>query len=65
MNARYDIIKQDKVFRNYVCDALFCIGNLNVHYFELLENDSVMDDREPEEVIDHIKGKLRAMSEGN
>ena len=53
------------MFRNYICDALFCIGNLNVHYFELLENDSVMDDREPEEVIDHIKGKLRAMSEGN
>lgn len=65
MNSKYAIIKQDRLFKNYVCDALFCIGGLNIHYSELLNDNAIADDREPKEVIDHIKEKLRNMSDGD
>ena len=53
-------------YRFYVTDILKGIVGANVRYADIAypERRSLSEDRSPEEVIDGIKAKLGAMSEG-
>lgn len=45
-------------------DALFYIANLNVKFSEIVEDNSVEDERTAEEIIEHIKSKVNEIKEG-
>lgn len=53
--------RRENLYRVYVADALCAIGNLNMHYSDLLSG-APEDGRSAEEIISGIKSKLSAMS---
>lgn len=49
----------------YVTDSLRIIGNLDVRYKDVISTPRVVDNRSPKEIVDSIKGKIRALGMKN
>ena len=48
-------------WRNYMADALHCIGRLNIRYADIIRPEPEQTERSETEIIDHISDMLDKM----
>lgn len=64
MKAKRKEHRKDRLYRAYVTDALKVIGNLNMRYEEIISETNVRESRTADEIVQHIKDKIRKVSAG-
>lgn len=63
MDARYSQYEEDFLYDVYMTDALKALFGLENRYFDLLSGVSAPEtEAAPEEIIDRISNKLRAIN---
>lgn len=53
--------KRDRAYRFYITEALRAIGGLNVRYADIIEDNPVVNNRSPENIINNLSKKLDDM----
>ncbi len=61
MQSRYKKTMRDRMYRIYITDSLKVIGNLDVRYYDFIQ-ETPRETRTADEIKDSIKSKLRAIS---
>lgn len=55
------LIQQELSYRNYMADAMHCIGRLNIRYADVIRKKPEAVERSETEIIDHISDMLDKM----
>lgn len=53
--------QNELAWRNYMADALHCIGRLNIRYADIIRPGPEQTERSETEIIDHISDMLDKM----
>lgn len=53
--------KQELAYKNYMADALSCIGRLNIRYADIIRPTTAQKEASDTEIIDHISDMLDKM----
>ena len=57
--------QQELAYRNYMADALHCIGLLNIRYADIIRQATEQTEQSETEIIDHISDMLDKMEKAN